>query len=1059
MALGEKLRNAMEKLRKAAVFDRETIKEVVKELQRALIAADVEIKLVLELSKKIEETAASKLPPGLNRREHVIKTTYDLLAELIGGQGKEAPESPKKILLVGLYGQGKCVHPDSIIPLANGSNERIEDIYNKFNAPENVVGPGEFVKETNPFEVFSIDPQTMKTVKGKVKTVWKMKKTEPLIKRQLDNGNNHSIIVTPEHPFFVLENGIVKKKRADELKLNQFIAVPKKIKINENPNLLSETFFENISKGFILKDKKLALEAKEGLKKRFGTLTSAYKKLNCSESFCSFVSGLKQGKISGKTFRALMEKGIIEKTKKETIQVSASKSSARKTMFPLVFSPGFGEFLGYLLGDGYIYKNYLEITNENKEIISNIYKLSKKMFGITPKIKKDKRRKQLYSIRINSKTLVELIKKIFSIPAKNKSKRMRIPKIVMCSGKKTINAFLRAYFDCDGFIAQKQRQIEFSTASKNFASDLRMLLLNLGLHSSFSKKIIKGEKYYLIKIRSKDVEVFADKIGSIVPFKKKRLAACKKIGLKQGFGKHELIQVGSLLKEIREYYGATIGEMQKHVKSYGIYEQKGIISKNSLKKFLSALNKTKNKNNKILELALTETNSHNILEKTKENTGWLNASLYRLKELGLIETQNQKIKTTQKGAMLLEKQKVFDETKIVALQLLAEAEINWIKIRGIETNETTKYVYDFTVEKFHNFVANNVIVHNTTSTGKLAKYYLKRGKKVGIIAADTFRPAAFEQLKQLSEKIKVPFYGNPKEKKAEKVVKEGLKELKGMDLIIVDSAGRDGFNKELVKEIKAVNDVFKPEEKWLVIGADIGQVAKKQAEEFHKAVGVNGVIITRVDGSAKGGGALAACAVSKAPVYFLGTGEKLDDLEKFDAQRYLSRIMGYGDLQALLEKAAEAAKEGEIELSPEALLKGELNFKTFYEQLKAARKMGPLSKVAEMMGLKMQLPQEMLEMTEEKLDCFRIIIDSMTEEERLDPELLNKSRIQRIAKGSGKSEQAVRELIKQFKTMKKMFKKFKKLGSGKDLEKLQKKGGIEKIMQQLAGKKKKIKIR
>jgi len=344
----------------------------------------------------------------------------------------------------------------------------------------------------------------------------------------------------------------------------------------------------------------------------------------------------------------------------------------------------------------------------------------------------------------------------------------------------------------------------------------------------------------------------------------------------------------------------------------------------------------------------------------------------------------------------------------------------------------------------------------TTSVAKLAKHYMKRGLKAGVIAADTYRPAAVEQLEQLCSKAKIPFFGAKNEKNAAKAVEKALKEMKGFDLLIVDSAGRSAFDPELVKEIKEINRAFNPEEKWLVLGADVGQLAKKQALAFHDAVGVNGVIITRIDGSAKGGGALAACAVSKAPVYFLGTGEKLDDLQEFDAQRYLSRIMGYGDLQALLEKAKEVAEEDE-ELSPEELLKGEFNLDIFYKQLKATRKMGSMSKIAEMLGFKMQVPQEMLDMTEEKLEGFKVIMDSMTRQEKQNPELLNRNRMMRIAKGSGKSEADVRELIKSYKQMAGMFKKFRHL----DEASLQKKGGgldMQKLSQ-MFGKKKKKKFR
>lgn len=341
----------------------------------------------------------------------------------------------------------------------------------------------------------------------------------------------------------------------------------------------------------------------------------------------------------------------------------------------------------------------------------------------------------------------------------------------------------------------------------------------------------------------------------------------------------------------------------------------------------------------------------------------------------------------------------------------------------------------------------------TTSSGKLAKYYSKRGKKVGLICADTFRPAAFEQLKQISEKIDLPFFGLKEEKNAAKVVKEGMKKFREYDLIIVDSAGRSALDQDLVKEIKEVNSELNPDLTLLVLGADIGQIAGKQAKAFHESVGVKGVILTKMDGSAKGGGALIACSITDSPIYFIGTGEKMNDLEEFDATRYLSRIMGYGDLQGLLEKVKEASENEEVDL--EELMKNEFNLDIFYKQLKAARKMGPLNKVMDMMGLGQQIPKDQLELGEEKLDGFKVIMDSMTKKEKLDPELLNHSRIQRIAKGCGKKEEDVRELIKHYKKMKKMVKQMKKFS---DPKQLQKKGAMDKLMKKF-GKQKKIKYR
>jgi signal recognition particle subunit SRP54 len=343
----------------------------------------------------------------------------------------------------------------------------------------------------------------------------------------------------------------------------------------------------------------------------------------------------------------------------------------------------------------------------------------------------------------------------------------------------------------------------------------------------------------------------------------------------------------------------------------------------------------------------------------------------------------------------------------------------------------------------------------TTAAGKLALFYKKRGKKVGVICADTFRPAAFEQLQTNAQLAGAEFFGIKGETNAGKVVKEGMKALKENDIIICDSAGRSALDDELVKEIKEIEDIFKGDEKWLVIGADIGNLAKKQAQAFHKAVGINGVIITRMDGSSKGGGALVACNETGASVYFISTGEKANDFEAFDANRYLSRIMGYGDLEGLLEKAKEADLEN---MNPEEMLKGNFNLRMFYEQLKATKKMGPLNKVAEMIGLSVKMPKELLEQGQDKLDSFKIIIDSMTEQERVDPEVLNRNRIERIAKGAGVHIEDVRELIKQYKQMKKMFKKFKNIQSEKAMKNFGEKG-LADVMRQMQGRKMAKKLR
>jgi len=317
----------------------------------------------------------------------------------------------------------------------------------------------------------------------------------------------------------------------------------------------------------------------------------------------------------------------------------------------------------------------------------------------------------------------------------------------------------------------------------------------------------------------------------------------------------------------------------------------------------------------------------------------------------------------------------------------------------------------------------------TTTAAKLAKFYKKRGIKVGLICADTFRPAAYEQLKQLSEMIDTPFYGNPNEKDASKVVKEGLlfHKKNNCNLVIVDSAGRSGLDEELIKEIKEINSVFNSKYSFLVISADIGQAIKDQATAFNDAIGINGVILTKMDGSAKGGGALTACYITKSNICFIGNGEKVDDLEIFDANRYLSRIMGYGDLESLLEKINEINIDEESKdlknINPEDILKGNFTFKLFKQQMEFSKKLGPFSKVLGFLGVGNKLSSDQMNVGQKKMDKYKAILDSFTKEE-LDngPDFLTRSRMDRISKGSGTSLEEVKELSSHIKKMKKMFK-------------------------------------
>ena len=309
----------------------------------------------------------------------------------------------------------------------------------------------------------------------------------------------------------------------------------------------------------------------------------------------------------------------------------------------------------------------------------------------------------------------------------------------------------------------------------------------------------------------------------------------------------------------------------------------------------------------------------------------------------------------------------------------------------------------------------------TTTTGKLAKFFKKKGLNLGLIAADVHRPAAYDQLSQIGEQVQVPVFGSAENKDAGKVVKEGLKEFNDLDVIIVDTAGRHALDDDLIKEMKTVSDIVKPDEILLVLDATVGQQAGPQAQAFHESVGVSGVVLTKLDGSAKGGGALSAIAVTNAPIVFVGTGENLDNLEQLDPDRFISRLLVMGDLQTLLERAEEVIDAETAEESAKKMLSGKFTLIDMREQMEALTKMGPLGKVMEMVpGMAGMMKKGQVEETQNKLEKFKVLMNSMTKEELENPKIIKRSRINRIAKGSGSDPQEIRDLLKQYNQSRKM---------------------------------------
>lgn len=310
----------------------------------------------------------------------------------------------------------------------------------------------------------------------------------------------------------------------------------------------------------------------------------------------------------------------------------------------------------------------------------------------------------------------------------------------------------------------------------------------------------------------------------------------------------------------------------------------------------------------------------------------------------------------------------------------------------------------------------------TTTTAKLAYHLKKQGLNPKVICADTFRPAAYEQLKQLSAEIHAPFYGNPGEKNAVKIVKEGISEFKSQGVILIDSEGRHRLDEQLMKDLGELRREIKPDKTLLVLDATMGQTSGEHARAFKQALSVDGLVLTKLEGSAKGGGALSACSVLGVPVYFIGVGEHIPDLEPFNPERFTSKLLGMGDIQGLLEKAREVKFDSE---SAERLIKGNFDLNDLYLQIEQMSSMGPLDKVMEMLPFKVNVPKDALQLQQQKVGKFRVIMDSMTKAERENPDAVKSGRIERIATGSGTKPEDVRELLRYYQQMRKLMKGMK----------------------------------
>ncbi len=328
----------------------------------------------------------------------------------------------------------------------------------------------------------------------------------------------------------------------------------------------------------------------------------------------------------------------------------------------------------------------------------------------------------------------------------------------------------------------------------------------------------------------------------------------------------------------------------------------------------------------------------------------------------------------------------------------------------------------------------------TTVTGKIARWLSKHGYAVGVIGADTFRPGALTQLKMICKKINVDVYGDESLKDPVEVSRKGLDYFKSsnLDVIIVDTAGRHKEEKELLDEMNNIYKKVAPDLVVLVIDGTIGQQCYNQAASFHNTVPVGGIIVTKLDGSAKGGGALSAAAATGARIMFIGTGERIDDLEQFSPTRFVGRLLGMGDVKALLDMARTLESEAD-EAKVKRITSGKMTIDDFYFQLEQVGKMGSLRAVFEHIpGLSGAMKDDDIDVMEKKMIKWRYVIQSMTKKERINPDLFNASRIKRVARGCGLPERDVKELLTNYKRSKDVMKASK----GRQMQGLLRRFGI-----------------
>jgi signal recognition particle subunit SRP54 len=333
----------------------------------------------------------------------------------------------------------------------------------------------------------------------------------------------------------------------------------------------------------------------------------------------------------------------------------------------------------------------------------------------------------------------------------------------------------------------------------------------------------------------------------------------------------------------------------------------------------------------------------------------------------------------------------------------------------------------------------------TTTAAKMAWWFSKKGLKPAVIQTDTFRPGAYEQAEEMAGRAEVDFYGDSDGEDPVRIARDGLAATEHADVRIVDTAGRHALEDDLIDEIEEIERVVDPDLNLLVLDAAIGQNAKQQAREFDETIGIEGVAITKLDGTAKGGGALTAVDETGATIAFLGTGESVKDVERFEPSGFISRLLGMGDLKQLTERVERAMEETGAEdedWDPEDIMQGSFTLKDMRKQMSAMNKMGPLDQVMDMIpglggSMMDQLPDDAMDVTQQRMRQFEVVMDSMAEDELENPRSVGADQVRRIARGSGTEEETVRELLEQHRMMERAITQFQGMGDA-DMQRMMK---------------------